>query len=755
MIDEHDDYGDNEGEDLSVNELKRMERQNSVTNDPNYAAFFYSNSRLDPRLPPPSFYSPGQSWQMWPSSSIGRESSTRQFHVIGNGGSFRTRPNLMVQSADARYAADGVGETDLSNDFENEDFAGFQRKKLVDMIQEDFPRTPSPVHTLLQKEQQQSLGFLASTKDDPIKSIRTSKKQFTISGSTEAVMAAAAEVEISFNMEQLSIVHENLGGNNYNAEPFTLASNSTSTKPSYSAKPFSPVQPTKVHPPPQNNKYTNYTPYEPQYQPQNTSYIRPHYQSSHVHYSPQEVSYPPYNPHYPQSAPPMQSYDNVNYAGSVSYDKMTILEDFRLNRSKKYELHDLKGMIVEFSTDQHGSRFIQQKLESAVDSDKDLVFAEIYPMALQLMTDVFGNYVIQKFFEFGTPSQKLTLANLMHGHVLNLSLQMYGCRVVQKALEHVPVDEQTRLVQELEGHVLKCVKDQNGNHVIQKCIECVPLSTNAPFLTASFLSQANQLAMHPYGCRVIQRIFEHGPVEQTLALLNELLKNTGYLIQDQYGNYVIQHILERGKPHERTRIIDFMKGKVLEYSQHKFASNVVEKCVSFGTIDQRQELIEEILAPISVSHGLSDSSTSSGSDTLVVPLHLMMKDQFANYVVQKMLEIVDGEQREMLLTSIKPQLPNLRKYTYGKHILSKVEKLLGLPQTEDQDTTTTTAIATGNPNGYSYHPSSPRPSMSSPRFSGYSRGTKNDGNSSPMISKNDPNEFPPLGSSHPPKPRRK
>ena len=32
--------------------------------DPDYPAFFYANSRLDPRLPPP-LYTPGQSWQLW------------------------------------------------------------------------------------------------------------------------------------------------------------------------------------------------------------------------------------------------------------------------------------------------------------------------------------------------------------------------------------------------------------------------------------------------------------------------------------------------------------------------------------------------------------------------------------------------------------------------------------------------------------------------------------------------------------------
>lgn len=52
------------------------------------------------------------------------------------------------------------------------------------------------------------------------------------------------------------------------------------------------------------------------------------------------------------------------------------------------------------------------------------------------------------------------------------------------------------------------------------------------------------------------------------------------------------------------------------------------------------------------------------------PLILMMKDQFANYVVQKMLDVVDGEQRDILVQKIKPHLPSLKKYTYGKHLIT-------------------------------------------------------------------------------------
>ena len=76
-------------------------------------------------------------------------------------------------------------------------------------------------------------------------------------------------------------------------------------------------------------------------------------------------------------------------------------------------MRDLSRHIVEFSQDQHGSRFIQQKLERATVNEKQMVFNEILPSAYNLMTDVFGNYVIQKFFEFGTPEQKAILSQIV------------------------------------------------------------------------------------------------------------------------------------------------------------------------------------------------------------------------------------------------------------------------------------------------------------------------------------------------------
>ncbi|KAI3721448.1 hypothetical protein L2E82_32459 [Cichorium intybus] len=351
-----------------------------------------------------------------------------------------------------------------------------------------------------------------------------------------------------------------------------------------------------------------------------------------------------------------------NLEGDISLDRRyisSLLDELKNNKNKSFELSDVVDHVIEFSTDQYGSRFIQQKLELATAEEKNIIFPEIIPHARSLMTDVFGNYVIQKFFEHGTKSQRRELASQLIGHVLPLSLQMYGCRVIQKALEVVEVDQQTQMVAELDGSVMKCVRDQNGNHVIQKCIECVP-QNRVQFIVSSFFGQVVSLSSHPYGCRVIQRVLEHCNDPTTQVIMDEIMNSVCTLAQDQYGNYVIQHILQHGKPHERSDVINKITGQTVKMSLQKFASNVVEKCLTYGSLEERQLLVNEML-------GATEENE---------PLQAMMKDPFGNYVVQKVLETCDDQTHELILSRIKVHLAALKRYTFGKHIVSRVEKLV-------------------------------------------------------------------------------
>eukprot|EP00918_Siedleckia_nematoides_P088805 GHVU01195314.1.p1 GENE.GHVU01195314.1~~GHVU01195314.1.p1 ORF type:complete len:585 (+),score=126.53 GHVU01195314.1:175-1755(+) len=343
-----------------------------------------------------------------------------------------------------------------------------------------------------------------------------------------------------------------------------------------------------------------------------------------------------------------------------------LLEEFRAGR-RAFLLADIQWHLVEFSQDQVGSRFIQQKLETCSEEDKHNVFLGILKDANRLTTDVFGNYVIQKFFEFGTDEQKKMLAEQLVGDVYRLSLQMYGCRVIQKALDSVSVEQKARLVSELAPHVIKCVEDQNGNHVVQKCIESLP-SENVEFIVDAFKGQVKRMSIHCYGCRVMQRLLEHCPHSQIGPLLDEVMKHVTELSHDQYGNYVVQHVIQHGRPDDKEAITETVSQHLLPLSVHKFASNVVEKSLIQSDGEARRRIVAAAIGDTS-DNGLQSNP----------PIVTMTRDRYGNYVVQKMMEIVDGPQRKMLVDRLQKQQQSLRKVPYGKHILCALNKMVRSP----------------------------------------------------------------------------
>ena len=321
--------------------------------------------------------------------------------------------------------------------------------------------------------------------------------------------------------------------------------------------------------------------------------------------------------------------NNTHVGGSVV---SPLLEEFKNTHkaarhaedTPKWHLKMIAGHVAEFCGDQNGSRFVQNQLETANSDEKEMVFKEIMPDVIQLMHDVFGNYVVQKFFENGDQRQKAEIASKMRGKIMDLSKGMYSCRVVQKALHYVLSRQQVELIREIgtPANVLTLAKDMNGNHVVQKAIEAVQ-TDDIQFIVDAFKGKCGELSKHTYGCRVIQRVLEKCPDAIKRTVITELHKVDG-LIPDQFGNYVAQHIITFGSQDDQEKCIDKVAKNIVEYSCHKFASNVVERCFDpdFVTPDIIHRLFRTVL----------DESGPWGD-----PLAKMSRDPYGNYAVRKFI----------------------------------------------------------------------------------------------------------------------
>ncbi len=82
---------------------------------------------------------------------------------------------------------------------------------------------------------------------------------------------------------------------------------------------------------------------------------------------------------------------------------------------------------------------------------------------------------------------------------------------------------------------------------------------------------------------------------------------------------------------DKNRIVKSIKGKVIELSNHKFASNVVEKCLQHGSAKDKVDIIDEFLES---NYELGEEITNLGGGAqLNGALYTMMKDRYGNYVI--------------------------------------------------------------------------------------------------------------------------
>ncbi|KAI5181748.1 pumilio RNA-binding family [Nematocida sp. AWRm80] len=339
-------------------------------------------------------------------------------------------------------------------------------------------------------------------------------------------------------------------------------------------------------------------------------------------------------------------------AAVSSIKKHQFFEEIQAFTRKRGITSSTSTVVCAISKDQEGSRFIQRKLDTATAEEIEMTFNEIKKWLPELMTDLFGNYVVQKFLEIGTAEQKKEIFHSMEGIVIKLALHMYGCRVIQKALECKEINQS--IIEKIKGHVIELICDQNGNHVIQKCVECI----NSDFIIKEFEQDTVTLSKHRYGCRVIQRIFENNT--QCFSAIDMIIKNAKVLVEDQYGNYVIQHILEKGTEEHRRQIISALSDKIVRHSTHKFASNVMEKCVMCGTPDDRRYMLSQLIP-----------SKDTSSDVLIQ----ITCDKFGNYVIQRMLDVLTGKDKELLSSHLKAHFAEIKKSSYAKCIVSKLVQL--------------------------------------------------------------------------------
>ncbi|KAF9583401.1 hypothetical protein BGW38_009553 [Lunasporangiospora selenospora] len=349
---------------------------------------------------------------------------------------------------------------------------------------------------------------------------------------------------------------------------------------------------------------------------------------------------------------PHQTSNSVTLANKANQKRPSA--DVEANRFAGASLEGFVGQIYSLCKDQHGCRYLQKKLEEQNEKYLSIIFGEVFGHFVELMTDPFGNYLCQKLLEFCGDDQRTVIVETVAPELVNISLNMHGTRAVQKMIEFLSTSQQIAIVvMALNPSVVTLIKDLNGNHVIQKCLNRFASEDNQ-FIYNAISTHCIEVATHRHGCCVLQRCIDHASVSQKIQLVREITFNALTLVQDPYGNYVVQYVLDLDDNRFTDNLIRRFIGNVCALSVQKFSSNVIEKCIRVSEPETRKFLIEEMINK--------------------TRLDKLLRDSYANYVVQTSLDAADPIQRAQLVECIRPLLPAIRNTPYGKRIQGKLHR---------------------------------------------------------------------------------
>lgn len=318
-------------------------------------------------------------------------------------------------------------------------------------------------------------------------------------------------------------------------------------------------------------------------------------------------------------------------------------------------LASIQTKVLKMSKDQPGCRRLQEAIDVLGIQALDVVLEELTQDDLQhIMIDPFGNYLFQKMVEVGSSFHRRRMLDAVKSQIVQAGVTTHGTRSVQTLVQRC-TDPGLRatMIDCLSRAVEKLSVSSNGNHIVQRCLECYS-GDDIQFVYETVTARLEDISKKRHGCCVVQRCIDKANRQQRDELFRRIVGFCLELMKDAYGNYVVQYMIQRAGDDLLDCIVEQTRGSIAELSRQKFASNVIEKCLELGSLGSKSLIIEEISSPADIGR--------------------LVKDQYANYVVQRALQEADDGQAAALADAIRPFTEDLKATSSGRRILHKLDK---------------------------------------------------------------------------------
>ena len=313
----------------------------------------------------------------------------------------------------------------------------------------------------------------------------------------------------------------------------------------------------------------------------------------------------------------------------------------------KLSNEELANNLHDLGKNQKYCIYLQKKIEN----NPKLLTTLFYPNALrhilELSNDQFGNYLISSIIK-NLPEDLIN--KFIKGiPISRVGTNQYGTKVLQTLIDYLGNDKNLLLfIEKMLPHLVTLINDLNGIHIVQKLINIK--SKHIQLIYNNIFQNIKLIAITREGISFIKKLLVILDEKNLTSLINSINDNLEDIITNQYGNFVIQEIIWKDNLSLKYLVIDNIIKNIVNFSNHKFSSNIIEKCIDIE--ESKEKAIDEIL-----KHDNFEK---------------ILLNEYGNYVIQKALKKSDQNKQQIMLNSIVPLVRKLQGLPYGQKLLSKL-----------------------------------------------------------------------------------
>ena len=288
-------------------------------------------------------------------------------------------------------------------------------------------------------------------------------------------------------------------------------------------------------------------------------------------------------------------------------------------------VNNLNIPLIKFLCTKKGISEMENYLESHKRNNIEILIYLLNKEGItKLMKHKFGNYFIQEIIKDAKYPLIKIILELISQNFVEIAESNSGTHVLQTLLDKVNNFElRNIIIKSIENKELEMAFNSNATYVLQKIIGIIPDNERLN-MNEIIINNLINLALDSDCVFIVEKFIGTITIKQNkIRIQNILFLHCLQLSNNPYGNYLIQYILKVWKNQDIQNILNLIIENANYMVQQRYASNVIEKCFEIFDAKNRKRLIRSIC--------------------LVGNILDVIKNQYGHYVLNKTIKYISED----------------------------------------------------------------------------------------------------------------